>query len=107
DGGAARGALRAGTRRHPHVEASLRPSTTDAARRAPGGRGCGEARVDLSGRTGRRTCDNAAYRRPPDREGPRMPSSPAIPDVLASRYASTAIATIWSPEHKIVLERQL
>ncbi|HET7901657.1 MAG TPA: lyase family protein, partial [Candidatus Nanopelagicales bacterium] len=36
-----------------------------------------------------------------------MPSSPAIPDVLASRYASTAIATIWSPEHKIVLERQL
>jgi adenylosuccinate lyase len=36
-----------------------------------------------------------------------MPSTPAIPDVLASRYASTAMATIWSPEHKIVLERQL
>jgi len=36
-----------------------------------------------------------------------MPSTPAIPDVLASRYASTAMATLWSPEHKIVLERQL
>ncbi len=32
---------------------------------------------------------------------------PAIPDVLAARYASTAMATIWSPAHKIVLERQL
>ena len=36
-----------------------------------------------------------------------MPSTPAIPDVLASRYASTPMATIWSPEHKIVLERRL
>jgi len=36
-----------------------------------------------------------------------MPSSPAIPDVLASRYASSVMATIWSPENKIVLERQL
>ena len=36
-----------------------------------------------------------------------MPSTPAIPNVLASRYASTAMATIWSPEHRIVLERQL
>ena len=29
------------------------------------------------------------------------------PNVLANRYASTAIARVWSPEHKIVLERQL
>ncbi|MGJ9412693.1 adenylosuccinate lyase [Aeromicrobium sp. CF4.19] len=29
------------------------------------------------------------------------------PNVLASRYASDQIARIWSPEHKIVLERQL
>ena len=36
-----------------------------------------------------------------------MPSTPAIPNVLAARYASTAMATIWSPEHKIVLERRL
>ena len=36
-----------------------------------------------------------------------MPSTPSIPNVLASRYASTAIATIWSPEHKIRLEREL
>jgi adenylosuccinate lyase len=36
-----------------------------------------------------------------------MPSTPVIPNVLASRYASTAMATVWSPEHKIVLERQL
>jgi len=32
---------------------------------------------------------------------------PAIPDVLADRYASTDMAIIWSPAHKIVLERQL
>jgi adenylosuccinate lyase len=32
---------------------------------------------------------------------------PAIPDVLASRYASERMATLWSAEHKVVLERQL
>jgi len=32
---------------------------------------------------------------------------PAIPDVLASRYASPAMAVIFSPAHKVVLERQL
>jgi len=32
---------------------------------------------------------------------------PAIPNVLAGRYASTPMATIWSPAHKIVLERRL
>jgi len=32
---------------------------------------------------------------------------PAIPNVLAGRYASTAMATIWSPAHKVVLEREL
>ena len=31
----------------------------------------------------------------------------AIPNVLADRYASTAMAAIWSPAHKVVLERQL
>jgi len=30
-----------------------------------------------------------------------------IPDVLATRYASQAMADIWSPERKIVLERRL
>ncbi len=34
-------------------------------------------------------------------------SKPQIPNVLASRYASEAMARIWSPEHKVVLERQL
>src|SRR5690606_3233892 len=29
------------------------------------------------------------------------------PNVLASRYASAELARIWSPEHKIALERQL
>ena len=29
------------------------------------------------------------------------------PNVLAARYASPEIARIWSPEHKIVLERRL
>jgi len=31
----------------------------------------------------------------------------STPNVLASRYASAELARIWSPEHKIVLERQL
>ncbi len=30
-----------------------------------------------------------------------------VPNVLATRYASAELARIWSPEHKIVLERQL
>jgi adenylosuccinate lyase len=34
-------------------------------------------------------------------------TKPSIPDVLASRYASDAMATIWSPEHKVMLERRL
>ena len=32
---------------------------------------------------------------------------PVIPDVLAARYASSAMAAVWSPAHKIVAERQL
>ncbi|HEX7659976.1 MAG TPA: adenylosuccinate lyase [Pseudonocardiaceae bacterium] len=34
-------------------------------------------------------------------------SKPRIPDVLAARYASAELVTLWSPEHKVVLERQL
>ncbi|MGH3790873.1 MAG: adenylosuccinate lyase [Pseudonocardiaceae bacterium] len=30
-----------------------------------------------------------------------------IPDVLAARYASDELVQLWSPEHKVVLERQL
>src|SRR5919112_4464131 len=30
-----------------------------------------------------------------------------VPNVLASRYAADDLVRIWSPEHKIVLERQL
>ena len=32
---------------------------------------------------------------------------PTITNVLASRYASAEMAALWSPEHKIVLERHL
>ena len=32
---------------------------------------------------------------------------PALSDVLAARYASTPMVEIWSPEHKVVLERRL
>ncbi len=32
---------------------------------------------------------------------------PRITDVLAGRYASAELVTLWSPEHKIVLERRL
>ncbi|WP_408660581.1 adenylosuccinate lyase [Jatrophihabitans sp.] len=38
---------------------------------------------------------------------PRVTAKPAIPNVLAQRYASPAMATLFSPEHKVVLERQL
>jgi adenylosuccinate lyase len=34
-------------------------------------------------------------------------SKPEIPNVLAARYASAEMATLWSAEHKIVLERRL
>ena len=30
-----------------------------------------------------------------------------VPNVLATRYAGADLAAIWSPEHKIVLERRL
>lgn len=33
--------------------------------------------------------------------------SNSVPNVLATRYAGADLAGIWSPEHKIVLERQL
>lgn len=36
-----------------------------------------------------------------------MTSKPRIPDVLAGRYASVELATLWSPEQKVVLERRL
>lgn len=31
----------------------------------------------------------------------------SIPNVLAARYASSELVTLWQPEHKIVLERRL
>ena len=37
----------------------------------------------------------------------QQPGKAVIPDVLAARYASDAMARLWSPEHKVVLERQL
>ncbi len=36
-----------------------------------------------------------------------MTDKPRIPNVLAARYASPELARLWSPEHKIVLERRL
>ncbi|MGZ4592460.1 MAG: adenylosuccinate lyase [Actinomycetes bacterium] len=35
------------------------------------------------------------------------PTPTAVPNVLAGRYASADLARIWSPEHKVVLERRL
>ena len=37
----------------------------------------------------------------------RVSEKPRITDVLAGRYASAELVTLWSPEHKIVLERRL
>ncbi len=39
--------------------------------------------------------------------GPCENDGVTAPNVLASRYASAELARLWSPEHKIVLERQL
>ena len=36
-----------------------------------------------------------------------MTSPTTVPNVLAHRYAADDLVRIWSPEHKIVLERQL
>ncbi|AEW92742.1 MULTISPECIES: adenylosuccinate lyase [Streptomycetaceae] len=36
-----------------------------------------------------------------------MTVKPRIPNVLANRYASAELATLWSPEQKVVLERRL
>ncbi|WP_216211460.1 adenylosuccinate lyase [Amycolatopsis aidingensis] len=36
-----------------------------------------------------------------------MTHKPAIPNVLAGRYASAELAELWSPEHKVILERSL
>ncbi|WP_242613340.1 adenylosuccinate lyase [Herbihabitans rhizosphaerae] len=32
---------------------------------------------------------------------------PSIPNVLAGRYASADLVTVWSPEHKVIAERRL
>ena len=34
-------------------------------------------------------------------------AKPFISDVLAARYASAELTTLWSPAHKVILERQL
>jgi adenylosuccinate lyase len=34
-------------------------------------------------------------------------AKPFIPDVLAARYASAELTTLWSPAHKVILERHL
>src|SRR3954447_13761222 len=36
-----------------------------------------------------------------------MATSHVPPNVLASRYAGADLVELWSPEHKVVLERQL
>jgi adenylosuccinate lyase len=38
---------------------------------------------------------------------PNSPSPVRVPNVLATRYASPELTRLWSPEYKIVLERQL
>ncbi|HET6503660.1 MAG TPA: adenylosuccinate lyase [Amycolatopsis sp.] len=36
-----------------------------------------------------------------------MTDKPSIPNVLATRYASTELVSLWSPERKVTLEREL
>nr|WP_206442326.1 adenylosuccinate lyase [Streptomyces boncukensis] len=50
-------------------------------------------------------------RRPPGErhrvDSPHVTETPRIPNVLAARYASADLVRLWSPEHKVVLERRL
>ncbi len=55
-----------------------------------------------TGRRGR----GAGLRMPPV-DCASVTAKPRIPNVLASRYASAELALLWSPEHKVVLERRL
>ena len=36
-----------------------------------------------------------------------MADKKKISNVLSSRYASAELSNLWSPEHKIIMERQL
>ena len=36
-----------------------------------------------------------------------MSEMTTVPDVLAARYASPEMVDLWSPRHKVVLEREL
>ena len=50
----------------------------------------------------------AGLQEPPVESGHvTAPAKPRIPNVLAGRYASAELATLWSPEQKVKLERQL
>ena len=55
-------------------------------------------RTDIAGYVG----DDQQDPRSSSRESPMT-----VPNVLATRYASADLAHVWSPEHKIVLERRL
>ena len=51
--------------------------------------------------------DTLSHNRFPDPTMNDAPTRPMIPDVLAQRYASTAMLRLWSPEGRIVREREL
>src|SRR5439155_5643828 len=59
----------------------------------------------LTPRRGRREAAPAAGR-PPGRMG-AVTTKPAIPDVLAARYAAADLVALWSPEEKVRAERRL
>ena len=64
------------------------------------------SRAPSTARTSRRASEPATVSDLPP--GPmRENGAVTVPNVLATRYAAADLAEIWSPEHKIVLERQL
>src|SRR6185295_7358109 len=99
---------RGAARRHEHRR--RRPSRH--LRRPGAGRDRGRWRRRGRPRQGLRRGGAAPHRRqpPPHRHRRRsltMTSPTTVPNVLAHRYAADDLVRIWSPEHKIVLERQL
>ena len=107
-----RGRRARGRRRHPRRHRARRRRARDRGRPCPVGhgdrrdprRGARRAYAGVGRDQLRRRPRPYGYR---PRCGRWDNGGVTTPNVLASRYASPELARIWSPEHKIVLERRL
>ena len=100
----------------PGASAARPRRRTSVARAGPDGTGSTAAARAISRTTSSTTDDlqamtrSGTWRRGYDCAGRRAGwenRGVTVPNVLATRYAGAELAAIWSPEHKIVLERRL